>query len=131
MSFVSVLWPAKGGRAMMESWIEERPHLRGLADKVRELFAMADEAYQRGRVGGDAMDYAAFEARVSQATAEFECAALDECCVALHPGQRRSDLFDLRSVGSLSVSGRRDLHAPLPRELKHAISGSLVILRPM
>ena len=31
---------------MMGSWIEERPHLRGWADKVHELFAMADEAYQ-------------------------------------------------------------------------------------
>jgi hypothetical protein len=45
-----------------------------LADKVRELFAMADEAYQRGQAGGDAMDYAAFEERVSRATADLECA---------------------------------------------------------
>ena len=58
----------------MESFVEERPHLRGLADKVRALFTMADEAYQRGRANGDAVDYAAFEERVSQATAELECA---------------------------------------------------------
>ena len=31
---------------MMGSCIEERPHLRGWADKVHEFFAMADEAYQ-------------------------------------------------------------------------------------
>ena len=31
---------------MMGSWIEERPRLWGWADKVHELFAMADEAYQ-------------------------------------------------------------------------------------
>jgi len=48
--------------------------LKGLAGKVRELFAMADEAYQQGRANGDAMDYAAFEERVSQASAELECA---------------------------------------------------------
>lgn len=35
---------------------------------------MADEAYRRGQAGGDAMYNAAFEERVSQTTAELECA---------------------------------------------------------
>ena len=46
---------------MMDCWVAQRPHLKGLADKVRALFTMADEAYQQGRANGDAMDYAAFE----------------------------------------------------------------------
>ena len=58
----------------MDCWVAQRPHLKGLADKVRELFAMADEAYQQGRRNGDAVDYGAFEERVSQASAELECA---------------------------------------------------------
>ena len=59
---------------MMDCWVAQRPHLKGLADKVRALFTMADEAYQQGRANGDAMDYAAFEECVSQASAELECA---------------------------------------------------------
>ena len=58
----------------MDAWVAERPHLKGLAYKARALFAMADEAYQRGQSNGDAVDYATFEERVSQATAELECA---------------------------------------------------------
>ena len=45
---------------MMDCWVAQRPHLKGLADKVRALFTMADEAYQQGRRNGDAVDYAAF-----------------------------------------------------------------------
>ncbi len=44
---------------MMDCWVAQRPHLKGLADKVRALFTMADEAYQQGRAGVDTTTYKA------------------------------------------------------------------------
>ena len=32
----------------MKRWVSERPHVKGLADKVCARFAMADEAYRPG-----------------------------------------------------------------------------------
>ena len=72
--------------------------MKGLADKVRELFAMADEAYRQGRVNGDAVDYAAFEERVSQASAEFEYAVHQRVLGSLCTGRPDSRKKPMRQT---------------------------------
>jgi hypothetical protein len=59
---------------MDQTWVQSRPHLQSLADKMRAVLEMADALYARGQRSGDAVDYGAFEEEVSRATAELECA---------------------------------------------------------
>ena len=39
---------------------------------MQALLELADELHERGRAGGDSVDYAAFEERVAEATADLE-----------------------------------------------------------
>ena len=74
MCFLRVLSRQKRGRDMDTNWVDARPHLRGLANKMQAVLEMADSLYAEGRKGGEAVDYGEFELKVSQATAELECA---------------------------------------------------------
>jgi hypothetical protein len=64
---------------MMDCWVAQRPHLKGLADKVRALFTMADEAYQQGRANGDAVDYAPYGHRETAARASRRAGCGSRC----------------------------------------------------
>jgi hypothetical protein len=57
---------------MQNPWLQERPHLTALARSMQAVLELADELYERGRGGGDSVDYSAFEERVAQAAAEVE-----------------------------------------------------------
>lgn len=59
---------------MDTTWVNHRPHPRGLVSKMQAVLEMADSLYAEGKRGGDAVDYGEFELRVSRATAELECA---------------------------------------------------------
>ncbi len=59
---------------MDQTWVQSRPHLQNLVAKMQAVLEMADALYARGQRDGDAVDYGAFEAEVSRATAELECA---------------------------------------------------------
>jgi hypothetical protein len=41
----------------MNAWLQERPRLAALARSVQTVLELADELYQRGRSGGESVDY--------------------------------------------------------------------------
>ena len=59
---------------MHGSWLEQRPHLKGLATKMQSLLEFADEIWRRGRASGDGVEYERFEEDVAQRSADIECA---------------------------------------------------------
>ena len=56
---------------MMDCRVAQRPHLKGLADKVPALFTMADEAYQQDRANGDAMEFAANRSNLTSSSVSY------------------------------------------------------------
>ena len=50
------------------SWVEARPHLKLLLERVQALLELADEAHAEGQRGaGESVDYGVFEERVAKA----------------------------------------------------------------
>jgi len=56
----------------LDPWLEARPHLAELARGLQSVLELAVELYERGRASGETVDYAVFEERVANATAEIE-----------------------------------------------------------